>query len=429
MVMLAAKEYGPDGVAVLPQEVTSRSKPLRVCMIAYSFYETDNRVMRYAETLAKRGDHVEVFALQRENLPRHEVLDGVHVHRLQRREVNEKGRFSYLARILQFLFKAMYAVSARHLREKYDFIHVHSVPDFLVFAAWLPRLQGTPVVLDIHDILPEFYNSKFGSRPDSLAFHFLQRVEKVSGRFAAHVIVANHIWQDRLLSRSLKPGKCTVLLNSPDRSIFKEGAAKATKSHSGERVSLLYPGSIHWHQGLDLAIRAFGLIYTEVPDVDFHIYGEGPLKRDLVELVQTLHLENRVFFHKPIALREVAAVIARADIGIVPKRSDNFGNEAFSTKIFEFMAVGVPVIVADTMIDKYYFDDSIVHFFQAGNEKDLALRMLELIQDPERRRLQAERAAKFVNQHDWTARKQEYLGLVDGLIPGHSNDRSLQSFS
>ena len=250
-VCLSESSSGPSA------NIPARSTPLRVCMIAHSFYETDNRVMRYAETLAQRGDHVDVLALQRDGLPREEILNGIHVFRLQRREVNEKRRLSYITRVVQFLFRAMYQVSARHLRHKYDFIHVHSVPDFLVFAAWLPRFSGTPLILDIHDILPELYNSKFGTRPSSLVFRFLQRVEKVSGRFSSHVIVANHIWQERLLSRSIEPGKCTVVLNSPDRSIFKTSAGRPA---SRERFSLLYPGSINWHQGLDLAIRAFARI-------------------------------------------------------------------------------------------------------------------------------------------------------------------------
>ena len=52
---------------------------MRVCMITYSFYETDNRVMRYAETLAQRGDHVDVLALRRDGMPREETLNNVNV--------------------------------------------------------------------------------------------------------------------------------------------------------------------------------------------------------------------------------------------------------------------------------------------------------------------------------------------------------------
>jgi glycosyltransferase involved in cell wall biosynthesis len=415
--VIATKEY-LDQRSGPPCNTEPRSAPLRVCMITYSFYETDNRVMRYAETLAQRGDHVDVLALRRDGMPREETLNNVNVLRLQGRELNEKGRFSYLARIVQFLFRSMYEVSARHLHQKYDFVHVHSVPDFLVFAAWLPRISGTPVVLDIHDILPEFYNSKFGATSNSATFRFLQGVEKVSGRFSGHVIVANHIWQERLLSRSLEPGKCTVVLNSPDRSIFKKQGSRPARQG---RFSLLYPGSINWHQGLDLAIRAFGRIASQAPYADFHIYGEGPLKRDLVALVKELNLENRVLFHKPVALREMAKIIEAADLGIVPKRSDNFGNEAFSTKILEFMAVGVPVLVADTLVDKYYFDDSVVRFFQAGNEEDLARCMLELIQNPDGRRLQAEQATRFIDKNDWTSRKHEYLDLVDGMVAAQAS--------
>jgi glycosyltransferase involved in cell wall biosynthesis len=388
-------------------------RPLRICMVAYSFYETDNRVMRYAETLADRGDHVDVLALQRENLPRKEILSGVNVFRLQRRELNEKGRFSYLARITQFLLRATYQVSARHLRQKYDFVHVHSVPDFLVFSAVLPRLSGTPVVLDIHDILPEFYNAKFGAPKDSMMFRMLHGVEKVSGRFSGHVIVANHIWQKRLISRSIDAEKCSVMLNSPDRAIFEKNLVKPARK---ERQVLLYPGSINWHQGLDIAITAFKKVADQAPLLDFHIYGEGPLKPELLNLVDRLGLKNRVIFHKPIVLREMAKVIQAADLGIVPKRNDNFGNEAFSTKILEFMAAGVPVIVPDTLIDKFYFDDSVVCFFNAGDEDDLARCILKMIRDPELGRVQAEKATRFIDENDWTSKKQEYLQLVDDMV-------------
>jgi glycosyltransferase involved in cell wall biosynthesis len=429
--LVGARESTPLEMPVLDVEKSSQPKsfqpslqsgssrkPLRVCMVSYSFYENDNRVMRYAETLARRGDYVDVFALQRGEGPREEFLNGVHLHRLQSRKKDEKNRFSYLGRILQFMLRAMYQVSKNHLQQKYDLLHIHSVPDFIVFTGWLPRMTGTPVILDIHDILPEFYTSKFGYGRESATFRLLQRVEKISAKFSSHVIIANHIWRERLLSRSVEPGKCSVVLNSPDRSIFHTNGLTRI---SADRFVLLYPGTLNWHQGLDLAIRAFGSISDQVPQADFYIYGDGPNKEDLTELIRGLHLENRVFIREPLPLREVAKVIGSADLGIVPKRKDTFGNEAFSTKILEFMAMGVPVIVADTQVDRYYFDDSVVRFFRGGEEEDLARCMLDMILDENKRKLLVANATAFVEKLDWTAKKHEYLSLVDELVSNSRN--------
>jgi len=119
--------------------------------------------------------------------------------------------------------------------------------------------------------------------------------------------------------------------------------------------------------------------------------------------VKQLNLENRVLFSQAVALREMAKIIETADLGIVPKRSDNFGNEAFSTKILEFMAVGVPVLVADTWWINITLTIPWCDFFRPANEQDLARCMLELIQNPDRRRLQAEQATRFIDKNDWTA--------------------------
>ena len=401
---------GPSSLPI--ESLAPARRPLRVAMVSYSFYETDNRVLRYASTLARRGDHVDVFSLRGAGKPAEELLDGVHVHRLQSRILNEKSRFSYAWRISQFLARAALQVARHDLRARYDIVHVHSVPDFMVLSAFLPRLRGTPVILDIHDILPEFYASKFDSGKRSGLFNFLINVERASCRMASHVIIANDIWRERLVSRSIPADKCTVVLNSPDRAIFSRGRNGFTPNG---KFLMLYPGSLNWHQGLDVAIRAFAKIAANIPNAEFHIYGDGPSKNSLLDLIKELHLTDRVKMPPTRSLQEIAHIMAGADLGIVPKRKDNFGNEAFSTKILEFMAVGVPVIVSDTMIDQFYFDDSTVKFFHSGDEEDLARCMREMIEDPELRRIQTENAARFVSTIDWSAKQHEYLDLVDRL--------------
>jgi len=117
-----------------------------------------------------------------------------------------------------------------------------------------------------------------------------------------------------------------------------------------------------------------------------------------------------------ITLDEVALLMVNTDIGIVPKRNDPFGGEAFSTKILEFMAIGVPIIVARTKIDDFYFDESIVKFFDPGNEEDLAAAMLSLLKDRKLRKSLSENAYEFIQENCWDVKKHIYLDLVDSLI-------------
>jgi glycosyltransferase involved in cell wall biosynthesis len=126
-------------------------------------------------------------------------------------------------------------------------------------------------------------------------------------------------------------------------------------------------------------------------------------------------LTEKVRFFAPLPIREIAAVMAEADLGVVPKRADSFGNEAYSTKIMEFMSVGVPVVVSATKIDRYYFDDSVVRFFESGNDAALAEEMRDLLAHPEKRQELAANALKYAEANCWEKRQSDYFRLVDSL--------------
>jgi glycosyltransferase involved in cell wall biosynthesis len=386
---------------------------MKICMLAYSFYESDMRILRYAKTLVESGHVVDVISLRREDAPDFEVLGGVNVYRIQTRQRNERHWFDYLIRVARFMAVSAFVLSRKHFSKSYDVIHVHSVPDFLVFAALLAKASGAKVILDIHDILPEFFASKFGACEQSLKFKALLLAERVSVRFSDHVIIANDLWYERLIKRSANPDRCTAMVNYPDCEIFHPRERPKLRN---EKFRITYPGTLNVHQGLDVAIHAVAKIKDEMPDLEFHIYGEGPAKTALIDLSAHLGLSDIVIFHEFISCDRIAEVMALSDLAVVPKRASSaFGNEAMSTKIMEFMSLGVPVIVSRTKVDSYYHDDSRVRFFESDNSLDLANAITILRRNKELRQSLVANASAYARNNNWQKKKLLYLQLVEDL--------------
>jgi glycosyltransferase involved in cell wall biosynthesis len=409
---------------VLPRDVArfycaslppaSRNTRKKICMLVYSGYPSDNRVRRYAETLAKRGDQVEVIALSGpEAKMGTEFVRGVTVHRIQSRDFKEKHKWTFAGRLTRFLLASSITMAKRHRRVKFDLIHVHNVPDFLVFAAWYPKLTGAKIILDIHDIVPELFASKFDSGQENRYVRLLKLLEKSSAAFSNHVIVSNHLWQKTLISRSVPENKCSVFMNHVDPAIFYRRA----RTRQDDKFIMIFPGSFQWHQGLDIAIEALGHMKDTLPNAELHLYGggNGEVEATLVELASRLGLNTRVKFCGGVAFDRIADAMANADLGVVPKRADSFGNEAYSTKIMEFMSQGIPVVVSRTKIDTFYFDENVVHFFSSGDSRAMARAVMDIVEDKSLRERLAAKGLEYAECNSWDRKKCEYLGLVDSL--------------
>lgn len=388
--------------------------PRLTAHIAYTFIEDDIRVMRYSQTLTRCGHQAEIFCLARPQNRTHESSGEISVFRLQKRRVNEASRLAYLLRILSFFGRCALFISLRSLIKRYELVHIHNVPDFMVFAAWFPKLMGAKIILDIHDILPELYASKFGCKKDSFVFKVLLWLEKVSCKFADHVIVSNELWKEKLISRSVRPERCTSIINYPDTTIFKSHPSEE-KEKNGEFI-LLYPGTLNQHQGLDVAVEAMALIKDKIPEAQLHIYGEGPALPSLKDTVSRLNLGGKVIFKDPVPFQEIAKVIARADLGVIPKKADSFGDEAFSTKSMEFMACGVPVVMSRTRIDSKYFTDNEVWFFPPGDVKALAETICYIYDHPDEAKRKVAFALALVARENWEVRQSLYLDIVNSLL-------------
>ena len=391
---------------------TPPRRPLHVCHLAYTFHQSDNRVMRYVRTLSDRGDQVDVIALRPAGAAWRVEEHGVRIYQIQRRSTTERAAWVYLLKLLWFWVKAMLVLSWLQLRRRYDVVHVHNVPDFLVFAAWLPKLMGAGVILDIHDMMPELYAGKFAQGERSRTFTVLATIERIACRFADHVIASNDLWVGTLTERSASPSRCTVFINHPDLTLFRR---RSESDSSSRPFVFLYPGSLNHHQGVDLAVEAFARARHLMPNAELHIYGRGPALPALHQLVREHDLAGVVHLRDFLPSVQIAEVMRQANVGVVPKRADGFGNEAFSTKILEFMASGVPVIVAKTRIDAHYFDDQLVNFFEPGNADSLASVMQSAYERPADQQPRIEAAGEFARQQSWQARCADYERLVDGL--------------
>jgi len=229
-----------------------------------------------------------------------------------------------------------------------------------------------------------------------------------------------------VVARSAPEGKCYVFINHVDPEMF----SRHPKTRTDEKFIILFPGSLQWHQGLDIAIKAFARVKGEVANAEFHIYcgAGGDKKGELRQLVQQLGLEGSVKFNVGVNLDQMAQVIANADLGVVPKRADSFGNEAYSTKIMEFMSQGVPVVVSRTKIDTFYFEEGVVHFFESGDSHAMANAMLDVIYNKDLRDSLVARGYEYVERNGWRRKKKEYLDLID-FLSTEQFDNAQQSLS
>jgi glycosyltransferase involved in cell wall biosynthesis/peptidoglycan/xylan/chitin deacetylase (PgdA/CDA1 family) len=388
---------------------------INVCMLSYSFYTNDARVRRYAEALAARGDHVDILALRNEDENKYEIMNGVHVHRIQKRSRNEQGKFDYLFKILKFVVNSCYHVTKKHLRKPYDLIHIHSVPDFEVFAAFIPKLTGAKIILDIHDPVPDFYLAKFGTK-NKIIYDILSFFEKVSSNFAHHVITVTDYWMGKIAERSKIPeNKISVTLNLPDIKMFHYSKINETPTTSDYFI-VLYPGTINKHCGLDVAVSAIHEVSKDIPNIRFEIFGNGTEIDHLKQLVRDLKLEDIVFFHGSVPLEKIPHIMFNADIGIALLAGHNdYAQQALNVKLFEYLSMGLPSIATRTKSIEYYLKEGTVMLSEPNDPIDVARCIRDLYFNPEKREILKKNGLEFISRNNSEIQMKNYLDIVDRL--------------
>ena len=385
---------------------------MKVCIIYFSAFQS--LLQRDTNAHLDRGDEVDVICY---GLPGDIKLfvDGLlKVYRLIERHIEKESFFDYFLKLSYFWLLTFLKLTFSATTKRYDLIHVVSPPDSMIFVTIIQKLLGARVILNIHDITPDFFMRKLGVSERHIATRLLKYMEKISCHFSDHVLTVTDLWRDKLIARTgIPPSKCSVFMNVCDDRLL--GLSKKSKVTNESDFRLLYPGNLGEHFGVETLIRAIPLIKREIPFVQLNIFGNGPLKKYFEKLSRALHLEGVVSIRPPIPLHELILVMRQVDVGIVPTSDGTFAGEALSTKSLEFIAVGTPVVISRTTASQYYYDDSMVMYFKPGDYEDLARCIIELYRHPEKRKELIENSKEFNKRHNWEYYKKVYLKVVDDL--------------
>jgi len=389
----------------------------KICMIVYTDYPADTRVRREAETLAELPEYsVIVIALKEGALPCSHVIDGVRVLEINEAKYCGKSKFKYILSYIKFVILSFFACTKLFVSGQVDIVHVHNMPDFLVFAGLIPRLFGKKLILDVHDSVPETYLVKFNTNSVMLS-KALCFEEFVCCALAHKIICVNHVQRDVLVNREIPLKKMCISMNVPDHNRFNSKNLKRTDDRGDTGFNMVYHGTIVKRLGIDLVITAVSRLANEIPDLHFHIWGKsGDDLDEFVGLSKELGVENKVhFITGGVPLERLPSKLARMDLGIVGNRKNIATELMLPVKMLEYIALGIPVVVPRLKGIEYYFSEEMVCYFEPENVGAMAACILKLYKDKSLRKMQAEKAQTFLDQYGWKKHKMEIIKLYAEL--------------
>jgi glycosyltransferase involved in cell wall biosynthesis len=299
-------------------------------------------------------------------------------------------------------------VALRALRKRYDVVHVHNPPDFLIVAALIPRLLGARVILDIHDLSPDMFAMRFDNRYwAKLVDRTLRTIETWATSLADAVITVHEPYRRELMARGVRPDKLSVVMNSVDEQVLP-AVDCGRPAHSGFRV--VYHGTVTPPYGVHLIVQAAAMVFDEIPHLAVEIYGEGDALPQISTLSHALGIADRLHLSgRYLAQMEVLEKVDRADVGVIPNLPNRLNRFALSGKLFEYVILGIPVVCADLPTIREHFNDNEVLYFTPGDPEALAEALRRVARDGAAASARATAARqRYEREYSWSRNARRY---------------------
>lgn len=362
------------------------------------------------------GAGVEVHVLTRgdETMAAHEIVAGVHVHRVREPiRPNDLGEFVTWIEHMNADMLAAGVELGDDLR--FDLVHGH---DWLVSSAGdhLARRFGCPLVVTVHATEHGRHHGWVDKHPQ----RYIHGVERWMTNRADRVITCSHYMREHVLDVfGLDDDHATVVPNGIDpadlQPIEDLDALRARHAGPDDQLVLLV-GRLDYYKGFQLALEAIAGVIERIGDdvgVRYLVAGSGPHETELRRQAADLEIDRRGTFLGWIGDDVLHSLYRIADLCVVPSLYEPFGLVAL-----EAMASGCPCVVADTggLREVVPPDDRVGLRFNGGDAEHLGVMLERLLTDaPLRERLVRE-ADEHIRLFDWGDIARQTASIYEDVI-------------
>jgi glycosyltransferase involved in cell wall biosynthesis len=387
-------------------------------------YHWDVRVKQEAETLAEAGYQVTVIAPRPLGDIPTKTVKNIHLYQFPA-PAGAAGLMGYLWEyawatvVMSFL--SLYVL----MRKGFDILHMHNPPDILVPATVYYKLFGKRMVYDHHDLAPEAYHARFPEGGSPFVHRVLVFFEKLSYRFADHVIVTNQSYKAVAMSRgNLPEERVTIVRNGPAPELLQcEDTFSDLRRDS--RTIIMYVGQMAPQDGVDYLLRALHHVVYKLDRKDCLcvLVGAGTAVPSLKSLTEQLKLVDHTLFTGWVEQGQVMRYLNTADICVAPEPSNQYTDHSTMIKIMEYMAAEKPIVAFDLPEHRFSAQDAAVYAC-ANDELDFAHRIAALMDAPQRREAMGLAGReRIIRELGWPHQARQLLQVYDTLSRGSSQNK------